>query len=74
MTVLTPFFIRREYMDLGSLFDILHDENRVLKEEVLHSVQQDISTGLRFLHGSDPPLIHGDLKVSAFGSLVFYFL
>ena len=50
-------------MDLGSLYDILRRDTIVLDDELLLSILQDISQGLRFLHASDPPIIHGDLKV-----------
>ena len=53
-------------MDRGSLYDVLRDDTMVLEAESLHSILQDISQGMRFLHASEPPVIHGDLKVSLF--------
>ena len=61
-------------MEKGSLRDVLHDGDLDLKAEVLLSILQDISQGMRFLHASDPPVLHGDLKVSlSFASFFGYF-
>ena len=51
-----------EYMDKGSLYDILHNETMPIDEEILLPMLQDISQGCRFLHAFDPQVIHGDLK------------
>ena len=50
-------------MDLGSLYEILRDDTKPLGEDVLSPILRDVSRGMRFLHASDPPFIHGDLKV-----------
>jgi serine/threonine protein kinase len=61
-------------MDLGSLYDILHDDTKVLGEELLYPILQDVAKGMRFLHASDPPVIHGDLKVSLLNRIFDFLL
>jgi serine/threonine protein kinase len=51
-----------EYMDRGSLNDILHNDTLSLDGDVLLPILQDICQGLRFLHSANPSIIHGDLK------------
>ena len=51
-----------EYMDHGSLYDLLHNETMVLEGDLLLQILCDISQGVRFLHSADPKVIHGDLK------------
>jgi serine/threonine protein kinase/ABC-type phosphate/phosphonate transport system substrate-binding protein len=51
-----------EYMDHGSLYDILHNETMVVDGELLLPILRDIAQGVRFLHTAEPQVIHGDLK------------
>jgi serine/threonine protein kinase len=51
-----------EYMDHGSLYDLLHNGTMVLDGELLLPMLRDVSQGCRFLHAANPPVIHGDLK------------
>ena len=51
-----------EYMNHGSLYDVLHNESVVVEGEFLLPILRDISQGVRFLHSADPEIIHGDLK------------
>lgn len=51
-----------EYMDLGSLHDVLHNESFPLDGELILPILRDIAQGLRFLHVATPTIIHGDLK------------
>lgn len=53
-----------EFMPKGSLFDVLHDERVDLPWERRLSMAKDTAKGLAFLHGSDPPTLHNDLKSS----------
>eukprot|EP00977_Amphora_coffeiformis_P024041 scaffold14974_cov195-Amphora_coffeaeformis.AAC.48 len=53
-----------EYMDHGSLYDILHNETMPIDGEVLLPILRDISQGVRFLHSADPQCLHGDLKAA----------
>jgi serine/threonine protein kinase len=53
-----------EYMDHGSLYDILHNETLVMEGELLLPILRDVSQGVRFLHSADPQVIHGDLKAA----------
>ncbi|CAB9528704.1 activated protein kinase catalytic subunit alpha-1 [Seminavis robusta] len=49
-----------EYMDHGSLHDILHNNTMILDGEILLPILRDISSGMRFLHATN--LLHKDLK------------
>ena len=49
-------------MDLGSLSDLLKNESMVLDGDIVAPILRDISSGIRFLHSSVPPIVHGDLK------------
>lgn len=51
-----------EYMDHGSLFDLLHNETLVIEGDLVLPILRDISQGMRFLHAANPLVIHGDLK------------
>lgn len=53
-----------EYMQHGSLYDILHNETMVLEGELLLPILHDISQGCRFLHAANPQIMHGDLKAA----------
>mmetsp|Transcript_20453 Transcript_20453/g.38776 ORF Transcript_20453/g.38776 Transcript_20453/m.38776 type:complete len:1185 (-) Transcript_20453:69-3623(-) len=51
-----------EFMERGSLYDILQNRTRCLDAEVLKSIIADVVAGVRFLHAAEPAIIHGDLK------------
>ena len=51
-----------EYMELGSLYDLLHNDSMVLDGEIVLPILRDIARGLRFLHAADPQIVHGDMK------------
>lgn len=53
---------RTEYMDHGSLHDMLHNETMVVDGEQILPILRDIAQGVRFLHSGD--VIHGDLKAA----------
>ena len=53
-----------EYMENGSLYDLLHNETMIMDGEVIFPILQDIARGARFLHAADPKVIHGDLKAA----------
>lgn len=54
--------IPTEYMDHGSLRDLLNNETMLLDGEYLLPILRDIAQGLRFLHTETPQVIHGNLK------------
>ena len=51
-----------EFMDHGSLYDLLHNETMAIEGELLLPILQDIAKGVRFPHVATPQVIHGDLK------------
>eukprot|EP00980_Cylindrotheca_fusiformis_P017256 scaffold5338_cov112-Cylindrotheca_fusiformis.AAC.3 len=51
-----------EYMDHGSLCDVLHNETMHIESNLLLHILQDVSQGMRFLHSSIPQVIHCDIK------------
>uniref|UniRef100_A0A7S1DAK1 Guanylate cyclase n=1 Tax=Cyclophora tenuis TaxID=216820 RepID=A0A7S1DAK1_CYCTE len=51
-----------EYMDHGSLYDLLHNDSVVIDGELVLPILRDIAQGVRFLHAANPQVIHGDLK------------
>jgi len=51
-----------EYMQMGSLFSLLHNKTVPLSGELILPILQDVAKGLRFLHSASPPVIHSDLK------------
>jgi class 3 adenylate cyclase len=51
-----------EYMDNGSLYDLLRNETLFTGGEIIIQIVRDVAQGLRFLHASKPPILHGDLK------------
>jgi len=53
-----------EYMNHGSLYDILHNETMILEGSMLLEILCDISQGVRFLHSFDPKIVHCDLKAN----------
>lgn len=53
-----------EYMDHGSLYDLLHNETMVIEGELILPLLKDITQGIRFLHSANPQVIHGDLKAA----------
>ena len=56
--------INVQYMEHGSLYDLLHNETMVIDGELLLPLLRDVSQGVRFLHSADPQVIHGDLKAA----------
>lgn len=50
-----------EYMEQGSLYNLLH-HSFALDGELILPILQDIVQGMRFLHSADRPIIHSDLK------------
>lgn len=53
-----------EFMDHGSLYDVLHNETMALDGEIILPILRDIASGIRFLHAADPQIVHCDLKAS----------
>ncbi|KAG7344748.1 family 3 adenylate cyclase [Nitzschia inconspicua] len=51
-----------EYMEYGSLYDLLHNETMSPGGDIILQIVRDITQGIQFLHASKPPILHGDLK------------
>ena len=51
-----------EYMEYGSLYDLLHNDSMVIEGELVLPILRDIVQGVRFLHAASPQVIHGDMK------------
>ena len=51
-----------EYLELGSLYDLLHNSTIEVDGDVSIPILRDIASGLAYLHGSQPPIIHADMK------------
>jgi serine/threonine protein kinase len=51
-----------EYMENGSLYDLLQNETLHISGDLIVQIFRDVSQGMRFLHASKPPILHGDLK------------
>ena len=51
-----------EYMDHGSLYDLVHNETLAIEGELILPILRDIAQGVQFLHTADPEVVHGDLK------------
>ena len=51
-----------EYMDHGSLYDLLHNQTLEIEGELVLPILRDIAQGVRFLHAAEPQVIHGDIK------------
>jgi Protein tyrosine and serine/threonine kinase/ABC transporter, phosphonate, periplasmic substrate-binding protein len=51
-----------EYMEYGSLYDMLHNETFEIDGTFVLPILRDIAQGLRFLHAANPLVVHGDLK------------
>jgi len=51
-----------EFMENGSLYDLLRNSTAYTGGEIIMQIVKDIAQGLRFLHASKPPTLHRDLK------------
>lgn len=51
-----------EFMEHGSLYDMLHNDTIQVEGELVLPILRDIAQGLRFLHAATPVVVHGDLK------------
>jgi serine/threonine protein kinase len=51
-----------EYMEYGSLHDLLRNETFIATGDIIMQILRDITQGLRYLHASKPAILHGDLK------------
>ena len=48
-----------EYMDYGSLHDLLKNNTMAIDGEIILPILRDISQGVRFLHSAVPHVVHG---------------
>jgi serine/threonine protein kinase len=60
--VVEPPAIVMEYMPMGSLFDVLQNDDVALAWDAKTRFAVDIARGMTYLHERKPTLLHGDLK------------
>eukprot|EP01104_Vermistella_antarctica_P009724 TRINITY_DN2519_c0_g1_i1.p1 TRINITY_DN2519_c0_g1~~TRINITY_DN2519_c0_g1_i1.p1 ORF type:complete len:2816 (+),score=613.67 TRINITY_DN2519_c0_g1_i1:201-8648(+) len=51
-----------EFMELGSLYEFIHNKNNALDWPTTLKIGLDVAKGMLFLHNITPPIIHRDLK------------
>lgn len=51
-----------EYINQGSLFDVLYKKRRVLPYPTIKQLAMDIAQGLQYMHSFQPAIVHRDLK------------
>ena len=56
-----PFLVT-EYLRRGSLYNVLHDDDCDISHPDVIRFALDAAKGMRYLHGSNPPRVHRDLK------------
>jgi serine/threonine protein kinase len=56
----SPFFIITEYMENGSLFDLIRSKPALLTPTIRSAIAYDVATGLAYLHAKG--IIHRDMK------------
>ncbi|XP_065188453.1 probable serine/threonine-protein kinase DDB_G0278509 [Sycon ciliatum] len=56
-----PFLVM-EYLRRGSLYHVLHDRDNVFTHHDRLRFALDTARGMAYLHGSNPPRLHRDLK------------
>ncbi|EGC29254.1 hypothetical protein DICPUDRAFT_159186 [Dictyostelium purpureum] len=61
-TISPDICICTEYMERGSLYSILHDPSIIISWELVKRMMTDAAKGIIYLHGSNPVILHRDLK------------
>eukprot|EP01103_Thecamoeba_quadrilineata_P002608 TRINITY_DN12532_c0_g1_i1.p1 TRINITY_DN12532_c0_g1~~TRINITY_DN12532_c0_g1_i1.p1 ORF type:complete len:1455 (-),score=289.90 TRINITY_DN12532_c0_g1_i1:82-4404(-) len=51
-----------EFLTRGTLYDIIHNQNILLDWNMVKDMAQDTVRGMEFLHSSNPPLLHLNIK------------
>ena len=57
-----PPLLVMEYMQYGSLYEMLHNKMALLDGGMVLRFAKDIATGMNYLHSCKPPILHNDLK------------
>jgi len=61
-TLELPYLIVTEFCAGGSIFDLLYNSKQELCLRQKLKILADVACGMKFLHGSDPCIVHRDLK------------
>eukprot|EP01102_Stenamoeba_stenopodia_P009474 TRINITY_DN2796_c0_g2_i2.p1 TRINITY_DN2796_c0_g2~~TRINITY_DN2796_c0_g2_i2.p1 ORF type:complete len:572 (-),score=128.79 TRINITY_DN2796_c0_g2_i2:239-1954(-) len=61
-TAMPNLCIVTEFMNRGSLWDVLHNYQIPLDWRLIFKMAIDAAKGMTYLHGDKPPIIHRDLK------------
>ncbi|XP_065186338.1 uncharacterized protein LOC135817139 [Sycon ciliatum] len=56
-----PFLVM-EYLRRGSLYDVIHDECKIIEHIDRLRFSLDAARGIKYLHSTSPPRIHRDIK------------
>ena len=59
-----PLAVVLEYMELGSLADLLQNKMFCYDADFAMQSLRNVSRGMRFLHEARPPVVHGDLRAA----------
>lgn len=59
-----------EFMERGSVYDLLHDKNEKLPFKLRMKWAKEAALGMNWLHCSKPVFIHRDLKVCSHSCLL----
>lgn len=59
---INPFSLVMEKLNKGNLYTFLHDEKNKISWKFRTTVAMNIASGMSFLHGLNPKILHNDLK------------
>lgn len=65
-----------EYMELGALYDVIHNDTIRMDGETIVSILSDVAQGMHFLHSASPQIVHGGKLIlcDGDGSILYFFV